>query len=146
MTHFLAQQGRVKLIWHREETRCGLSHAVRSLAVNVHTVLSLIHLDPKVLAISAKAISGGLKGRSLKWYRLEIKLAWKASCWETANCTGEDPQSCCGLGEFYAGVQEQTPMIPSLAWVFGVHSIPYTFTSKGTCWNITWAPQPGVFT
>lgn len=80
MTHFLAQQGRVKLIWHREETRCGLSHAVRSLAVNVHTVLSLIHLDPKVLAISAKAISGGLKGRSLKWYRLEIKLAWKASC------------------------------------------------------------------
>lgn len=79
MTHFLAQQGRVKLIWHREETRCGLSHAVRSLAANAHT-LSLIHLDPKVLAISAKEISGGLKGKSLKWYRVEIKLAWKASC------------------------------------------------------------------
>lgn len=145
MTHFLAQQGRVKLIWHREETRCGLSHTVRSLAANAHT-LSLIHLDPKVLAISAKEISRGLKGKSLKWYRLEIKLAWKASYWETANWTREDPQSCCRLGEFYERVQEQIPTIPSPAWVFRVLSIPYTFTSKGTCWNITWAPQPGVFT
>lgn len=111
MTHFLAQQGRVKLIWHRQETRCGLSHAVRSLAANAHT-LSLIHLDPKVLAISAKEISRGLKGKSLKWYRVEIKLAWKRAVEKQQTELGRIRRAAAGWGSFMRGCRSRSQRSP----------------------------------